>query len=240
MKAVFLSDTHIKSSAEPQYRPLLDFLERVKGVDRLFILGDFFDFWFCDSRSMFPEFRPIVEKLFDLKSSGTRVSLFEGNHDFFLNDYFNGSGPGAGIEIYPEWADMQLENNRLLLAHGDLVDTENRKYLFLRRVLRSRIFYGLQKQIPPRLRWMLADLSSNTSKGFPEPREELARKMESFGRTKLEEGYDAVILGHCHIPILKRFPADGKDRIFCTLGDWITHYSYLSYDDGKFELLRWK
>lgn len=240
MKAVFLSDTHIKSSSEPQYGMLLDFLEHVKGSDRLFILGDFFEFWFCDSRSMFPEFRPIIDKLLDLKSSGTMISLFEGNHDFFLKDYFNDSGPGSGIEIYPDWADIRLDGRRLLLAHGDLVDTENRRYLFLRKLLRSRLFYGFQKMIPPRLRWKLAEISSNTSKGFPGPREELALKMEDFGRAKLDEGYDAVILGHCHIPILRRFPIEGRDRIFCTLGDWVTHFSYLSYDNGSFELLRWK
>ncbi len=236
MKAVFLSDTHIKSSSEPQYRPLLDFLEHIKGVDHLFILGDFFDFWFCDSSNMFPEFRPIVEKLVELKSGGTTVSLFEGNHDFFLKDYF----AGQGMNIYPEWAEFRLEGKKLLLAHGDLVDKDNRKYLFLRKVLRSRLFYNFQRLIPPRMRWKLADVSSNTSKSFPEPREKLALKMESFGRSKLEEGYDAVILGHCHIPVFKRFSINHKERVFCTLGDWITHFSYLSYENGRFDLLRWK
>ncbi len=236
MKAVFFSDTHIKSSSEPQYRPLLDFLEHIKGWDHAFILGDFFDFWFCDKSNMFPEFRPLVDKLVELKSAGTTVSLFEGNHDFFLHDYF----AGQGIHIYPECADLRLDENRLLLAHGDLVDTEDRSYLFLRKVLRSSLFYGFQKLIPPRLRWKLADLSSNTSKCFPEPREELARKMEIFGRSKLGEGYDAVILGHCHIPVLKRFSLNNKEKIFCTLGDWITHFSYLSYENGRFDLLRWK
>lgn len=236
MKAVFISDTHIKSSSEPQYRPLLDFLDHLKGWDHLFVLGDFFDFWFCDSSSMYPEFRPVVEKLLELKSGGTGISLFEGNHDFFLKDYF----AGRGIDIHPEWADIRLADHRLLLAHGDLVDTENRKYLFLRKALRSGLFYGFQKLIPARLRWKLADISSNTSKSFPEPREELALKMERFGRSKLEEGYDAVILGHCHIPVFKRFSVNNREKIFCTLGDWITHFSYLSYKDGRFDLLRWK
>lgn len=236
MKAVFLSDTHIKSSSEPQYKPLLEFLEHIRGWDHLFILGDFFDFWFCDSSNIFPDFRPMIEKLLEIKSSGTTISLFEGNHDFFLKDYF----AGQGIDIYPEWAEFRLDDKKLLLAHGDLVDTENRKYLFLRTLLRSKLFYGFQKLIPPRLRWKLADLSSNASKSFPEPREDLALKMESFGRMKLEEGYDAVILGHCHIPVLRRFLINQQERVFCTLGDWITHFSYLSYEDGKFDLLQWK
>jgi len=236
VKAVFLSDTHIKSSSEPQYKPLLEFLEHIRGWDHLFILGDFFDFWFCDSSNIFPDFRPMIEKLLEIKSSGTTVSLFEGNHDFFLKDYF----AGQGIDIYPEWAEFRLDDKKLLLAHGDLVDTENRKYLFLRTLLRSKLFYGFQKLIPPRLRWKLADLSSNASKSFPEPREDLALKMESFGRSKLQEGYDAVILGHCHIPVLKRISINHQERVFCTLGDWITHFSYLSYEGGKFDLLQWK
>lgn len=236
MKAVFLSDTHIKSRSEPQYKPLIEFLDHVKGSDHLFILGDFFDFWFCDSRNMYPEFRPIVDKLLGLKSTGTKVSLFEGNHDFFLNDYF----AGQGVDIYSEWAEFEMDGKKMLLGHGDLVDTENRKYLFLRKVLRSRLFYGFQKMIPARLRWKLADLSSSTSKSFPQPREELARKMEGFGRMKLEEGYDAVIMGHCHVPVLRRFSIDHRERVFCTLGDWVTHFSYLSYESGKFDLLQWK
>lgn len=236
MKAVFLSDTHIRGESDPAYARLLEFLESVKGSDHLFILGDFFDFWFCDRANVYPGFRPLIEGLLRLREEGTAVHLFEGNHDFFLNDFF----AGTGINVYPEWAEITLDGKRLLLSHGDLVDTENRRYLFLRKVLRSRLFYNFQKLIPPKARWRLAELSSRTSNRFPEPREALAAKMEEYGRGKLREGYGAVILGHCHIPVLREFTNGGVVGIFCTLGDWVTHFSYLCYEDGTFHLTNWK
>lgn len=236
MRALFLADTHIRGESDPAHGRLLAFLEHARGAHHLFVLGDFFDFWFCDRRSVYPGFRLLVNRLLDLQKQGTQVHLFEGNHDFYLDDYF----AGTGISVYPADADFTLDSKRLLLAHGDLVDTDNRKYLFLRRVLRSPLFYRFQKIIPPKLRWSLARFSSRTSGRFPEPREALAARMEEYGRAKLQKGYDAVILGHCHVPLLREFPAGEKKGIFCTLGDWVTHFTYLEYTDGAFRLSNWK
>ncbi|MBU1745010.1 MAG: UDP-2,3-diacylglucosamine diphosphatase, partial [Proteobacteria bacterium] len=55
---------------------------------------------------------------------------------------------------------------------------------------------------------------------------------------KFQEGYDAVILGHCHKPTLREAIYDGRRKTFATLGDWISGDSYLSYHDGRFALNR--
>ena len=60
--------------------------------------------------------------------------------------------------------------------------------------------------------------------------------MEAFSLKKFEEGFDAVILGHCHKPQMKEYVIDGKRRIFATLGDWVKHHSYLCYEEGNFTL----
>jgi UDP-2,3-diacylglucosamine hydrolase len=57
---------------------------------------------------------------------------------------------------------------------------------------------------------------------------------------KFEEGFDAVILGHCHYPLIEQCVVDGRTRTFSVLGDWIRHYSYLLYDNGSFKLFRYK
>ena len=64
----------------------------------------------------------------------------------------------------------------------------------------------------------------------------LVEVMHRFARVKFREGYDAVILGHCHEPILRQSHSDGREKTFVTLGDWITHGSYLLFDDGRFTL----
>jgi UDP-2,3-diacylglucosamine hydrolase len=70
--------------------------------------------------------------------------------------------------------------------------------------------------------------------------DDIAVKMEAFSMQKFRKGFDAVIFGHCHKPVLKEYYVDGKIRIFATLGDWIKHFSYLHYKNGQFTLCYYK
>ncbi len=235
MTSFFLSDAHLRTESDPRYRKLLSFLKWIKGrADRLYLAGDFFDFWFCSDHRVYPEYVSIISSLRDLKESGTRICLCEGNHDFYLASYFRDK---LGMEVYPEWADIALDGRRILLAHGDTVDRTNTRYLFLRHILRSGAFCRFQRVIPAALRWKLAALSSDLSKGMAEvSKDRLVAVMEAFAMGKFEEGYDAVVLGHSHRPLLKLFTVRGRSRLFVSLGDWIEHFSYLCCHNGEFRL----
>jgi UDP-2,3-diacylglucosamine hydrolase len=235
MKAVFLSDTHLKNQGDDSYRSLIRFLESIGNhADDLFILGDLFDFWFCRDSHIYPEFKAVIERLVDLKRQGTRIFLFEGNHDFFLGDYFTKI---HGISVFTEWADIKLDEMRVLMSHGDTVDRANKKYLFLRKLLRSGLFYKLQGSFPPLILWEIARLSSTVSKELSTASVDiLAGKMEVFSLGKFQEGYDAVILGHCHKPLLKEYVIEGRKKTFVSVGEWRKYRSYLYYDNGRFTL----
>jgi UDP-2,3-diacylglucosamine hydrolase len=235
MKAVFLSDAHLKNEADEGYRYMVRFLDFPRDhVDDLFILGDFFDFWFCRENHIYPEFKAVIEKLADLKQRGIRIHICEGNHDFFLGDYFTKI---HGMSVITEWTDINLDGLNILISHGDTVDRTNKRYLFLRKLLRSRLFYKLQWWIPPFILWEIARLSSTVSKELStDSGDYLAKKMESFSMEKFKDGYDAVILGHCHKPLLKEYVIDGRRKTFATLGDWRKHRSYLCYKDGRLTL----
>jgi UDP-2,3-diacylglucosamine hydrolase len=249
MKAIFLSDAHLKGAADPAHHRLIRFFEGVRGrgaaacpkavderltVDHLVVAGDFFDFWFARGDRVYPGFRPMIERMTALKGEGVLVSLCEGNHDFFLQEYFSGR---LGFEVYPEWAEFAVDGLRILVSHGDTVDRGNRKYLALRGFLRSPLTRRLQRFLPLAFLWRVARLSSEMSKEMSEESvDRLVEIMHRFARGKFREGYDAVILGHCHKPILRQEHHDGRQKTFATLGDWVTHSSYLLYDDGRFSL----
>jgi UDP-2,3-diacylglucosamine hydrolase len=132
-----------------------------------------------------------------------------------------------------------VDGLRILVSHGDTIDRGNRKYLALRGLLRSSFARVLERRLPLSLLWRVARLSSKMSKGMSdESAERLAEIMHGFARVKFREGYDAVILGHCHKPLIRQEMIDGQKKTFATLGDWITHDSYLHYDDGRFSLNR--
>jgi UDP-2,3-diacylglucosamine hydrolase len=251
MKAIFLSDAHLKAPTDAAYERLIRFFDRLGGrggtggravpgdplmVDHLVIAGDFFDFWFAKGDVIYPGFQQMVERLAALKKAAVRITLCEGNHDFFLDNYFSGR---LGFEVYPEWAEFAFDGLRILVSHGDTVDRGNRKYLALRGFLRSSFARRLQQLIPLALLWRMARLSSEMSKGITdESGVRLAEIMHRFARRKFREGYDAVILGHCHKPLFRQEISDGRQKTFATLGDWITHGTYLSCDDGRFSLHR--
>jgi UDP-2,3-diacylglucosamine hydrolase len=60
--------------------------------------------------------------------------------------------------------------------------------------------------------------------------------MLAFSMDKFREGFDTVILGHSHQPVLKEFIMDGRQKTFATLGDWTRHMSYLLCEDGHYRL----
>jgi UDP-2,3-diacylglucosamine hydrolase len=251
MKAIFLSDAHLKGPTDAAYERVIRFFDRLRGgggtggrkmpgdplaVDHLVIAGDFFDFWFGRGDATYPGFRKMIERLAALKAKGIRVTLCEGNHDFFLGDYFTGT---LGLETYPEGAVFVIDGFRILVSHGDTVDRGNRRYLALRGFLRSSFARRLQRLIPLALLWRIARLGSEMSKGMSDESEErLAEIMHRYARSKFQEGYDAVVLGHCHKPIFRQERWGDRQKTFATLGDWITHDSYLLYDNGLFSLHR--
>ena len=258
MKVLFLSDAHLRTRHTQGYINLVEFLCRLRGkvngngktglkqcdskvnqgniydVDDLYILGDFFDFWFSTGEFIYPEFRDIVEILAELKGRGIRVHLCEGNHDFFLADYF---ARHLGVEVITDWATINLDGKRVLISHGDTVDERNRRYLLLRKFLRSSFFYKLQRAMPISFLWKIAQLSSRASKELTaETADALAAKMRKFSKRKFRDGFDAVILGHSHRHLLETSMVNGTQRTMVLLGDWLRHYSYLCYEDGKFAL----
>jgi len=251
MKAIFLSDAHLKGTADPAHLRLIRFFSKLRArgagdgrtesderltADQLVIAGDFFDFWFARGDVIYPGFRPMVERIATLKGQGIRVSLCEGNHDFFLEDYFSGR---LGLDVYPEWAEFTIDGLRILVSHGDTIDRGNRKYLALRALLRSSFARLLERLLPLPLLWRVSRLGSEMSKGMSdESADRLSGIMHDFARVKFRQGYDAVILGHCHKPLLRQEMIDGRKKTFATLGDWITHDSYLHYADGSFSLNR--
>lgn len=232
MKAIFISDAHLKNMRSKGYQNLLSLFDAVKDtIDTLFIVGDFFDFWFCDNGNIYPEFRIMIDKLFELRNRGIAINYFEGNHDFFLHEFFG----AYGIKIFQDGATLDLDDKKIFVSHGDTIDLSNGPYLLLRRFLRSRLFYLMQKNIPSSLLWKIAQGSSKMSKDrLARPPEGLADAMRNFSMERFEDGYDAVILGHCHQPVLEQYMIDGRKRTFGIPGDWIDHCSYIQYVEGDF------
>ena len=233
MKDIFIADAHLRHPEDENYRRLLQFLDN-QGDDlrTLYLVGDIFEFWVGYRHTVFAAYVPLLASLQRLRRRGVEMVFVEGNHDFRVGPYFTET---LGCQVLPDGGALQLDDLRLYLCHGDLINPHDRGYRILRRVLRSRLVSGLIALVPPDWTWGIARWASRQSQQHRTKKEHNWSPHElftEFAKERFSAGFDIAVTGHFHTPW--RFEAD--NGLFIALGDWISQYSYLVYSDGQFTL----
>lgn len=233
MRDIFLADAHLLAPSDANYRRLLAFLDRQRGeVGTLYLLGDIFEFWVGYRHTVFAPYVPLLEALRRLREAGAKIVYVEGNHDFHLGRYIEET---LGCTVLPDGGGVEVGGRRVFLAHGDLVDPADRGYRLLRRFLRSRPTRWLMAQLPPDWTWAIARWAGRKSRkgrGGSGKRAAPREKILGYGRRYFGMGYEAVVMGHFHAPLL----SETEEGTLVALGDWITQYSYAVFEDGRFRL----
>ena len=237
MKTVyFISDAHLGlGDPEEEFKKnsaLLGFLEHIGSIDgTLFIMGDLFDFWF-EYKSVIPgRHFGILAALANLNAAGVAVHYLTGNHDFWLDSFFQKQ---LGILVHADPVDMRLDGKRFWIAHGDGIMKKDRGYRLLKRILRHRLSIFLYRLLHPDLAFGIAGFFSRLSRNHPTfPDEDM--DYVSDAKARFAEGFECVVMAHTHRPMI----LEEKGRIYVNTGDWIRHFSYAKYENGRLTLERW-
>ena len=232
----FLSDTHFayhnRGENESKKRSLfLEFLHNIRGSDRLYLLGDIFDFWFEHGKSVPGFYDDILEGLRSLVESGTDTFITGGNHDHWLGRYLPET---LGVTVLPTLDTHELQGRIITMTHGDTLLPGDYAYKALKAVIRSRPVIAVARLVHPAILYRFAGRFSAASKGMTHSKTERAAE-SLLGRASdsyFKWGNDVFIMGHVHMPVFRRF--DGK--IFVILGDWEEHFSYLELRGGELSL----
>lgn len=234
----FLSDTHFSyhriSFIERKKREtFLSFLDEIEGAEKLYLLGDIFDFWFY-GRQVPESYRSVLEGLQKLVRSGTEVLIAGGNHDHWLGTYLSET---IGLTILPTLVTHELQDRTVTMTHGDTLLPGDFAYKALKAVIRNRTVIALARLVPASFLFGFASRFSAASKGVPHKQTE--RWAEALAEIAVESffrwGNDAFVMGHVHLPLLRRF----GDKTFVILGDWEEHFSYLELRNGELSLRRY-
>jgi UDP-2,3-diacylglucosamine hydrolase len=215
----------------------MPFLRHVgeRGAERLYILGDLFDFWFEYVHVMPWRHVPILTEIRRLVDNGVPVTMLGGNHDWWSGSVFT---EVAGMTVHPDAFGVEHQGIRAWLAHGDgLASESDRGYLFLKSVLRNPWMIRCLRIVHPDLAYALGHRVSRFSRRYLTDRAfavdpPLAQAIDR----KLAEGWDAFLMGHLHARHQERRPAGGSLFI---LGDWMKLFSALRLENGEFHWEDW-
>lgn len=227
MKALFLSDAHLRQPDDKNYQFLLDFLNQQKDLDALFLLGDIFEFWLGYKHLVFTAYIPLLEKLRQLSESGTQLFFVEGNHDFNLGSYFTET---LNCTVIPDQQLIDWDGKKIMISHGDLLNPD-RTYQRLRAFWRSWPIKMLSQIIHPDFVWSFALwLSNKSKKNNPEKKhQDPTPYLVPFSEMS---NSDIVVCGHFHHPL----DIEHRDVRIIALGDWISQFSYAEMVDGEIKL----
>jgi UDP-2,3-diacylglucosamine hydrolase len=233
--AIFISDLHLTAGDAETTRRFVEFLEGPARTAReLFILGDLFEAWIGDDDDD-PRLEPIVAALKRLTDAGVACTLMHGNRDFLLGQRFC---EDTGSRLLGDYERIVLFGQPVLLTHGDLLCSDDTRYMTLRAELRSAAWQRdfLARPLAER-RQIASDLRQLSAT-------EIAGKdayimdvnQTTVERTMREHDVTLLVHGHTHRPAVHRFELDGRPAARIVLGAWYHDPSIVRWTAAGFEL----
>ncbi len=235
MTDYFISDAHLYPGWKdhPGRRALQGFLTQLAGEDPggLWILGDLFDYWFEYRGHMPAGYCQTLRLLKDLDEKGWKTRFIPGNHDWWCGEHLRAS---SGMEIIHETTHIEtIQGHLCLMAHGDGLGTGDTGYRLIRPILRAPLARALFSALHPTLGTWLATRFSNTSRRILRRQvDTIPEYLSSWVLEQKLKGVDLVVTGHTHCPSLR----DLGGLKHCSLGDWISHFTYLTIRGGEISL----
>ena len=240
-KIYFLSDFHLGApdyeSSLTREKRVVQFLDEIKkDAAVIFILGDLFDFWFEYKKVVPKGFVRILGKLAELTDNGIIIYFFVGNHDMWMNGYFEKE---LNITVYEDAQEFEFDGKKFLIGHGDGLGPGDHRYKFMKKVFRNQFSQKLFGMLHPSTGIRIADFFSRKSRAAAGKKDEqfLGEEKEwliVFAKQTLKKQHiDFFVFGHRHLPIVHRL---NEDSIYINLGDWIKYNSYAIFDNGTLML----
>lgn len=240
-KIYFLSDFHLgapdAASSLKREKLIVQFLDSIKTeAHSIFIVGDMFDFWY-EYRKVVPKGAiRLLGKIAELADSGIAIYFFVGNHDMWMNSYFQQE---LNVPVYFEPKVFQINNKKFFIGHGDGLGPGDQGYKALKKVFRNPVCHWLFGILPPFIGVGVANYFSHKSRLATSTSEEtfLGEDKEwllIYSKEVLKkEHFDFFVFGHRHLPIDYRLSNNSR---YINLGEWMNFCTYAVFDGETLEV----
>ncbi len=244
-KIYFSSDNHLGAPtmalSKPREKKFVAWLDEVKkDAAAIFLLGDLFDFWF-EYKTVVPKgFTRTLGKLAEITDTGIPIYYFVGNHDLWMNGYFEEE---LNIPVFHKPLEFKLNNTTFLIGHGDGLGPGDKGYKRMKKVFTNPIAKWFYKWLHPDLGVKLAQYLSVKNKLISGDADIkfLGNDNEwlvQYCKRKLEqEHFDYFVFGHRHLPL--EIGLNDSSR-YVNLGDWVSYYTYGVFDGKELKLRKFE
>jgi UDP-2,3-diacylglucosamine hydrolase len=235
MARLFVSDVHLDAGAPEATAQFLEFLAtEAADAEALYILGDLFEAWVGDDDRATDNER-VCRALRELNASGVACFALHGNRDFLLG---TGFCERSGCRLLGDPVVAQLDEERVLLTHGDALCTDDLAYQELRSIVRQERWQRRFLALPRATRELLANevragSRRHISRTIPYIMDVNAQAVTAAFRAA---DVRRMIHGHTHRPGLHDLEIDGEHAQRIVLGAWYEQGSYLKVEGGRYAL----
>ena len=239
MPIYFISDLHLQDAAFDNAKLFEKFLANyAPQAQAIYILGDFFHVWIGDDYNS-PFVQTVKQALVELQQRQVPVFFMPGNRDFLIGQqFFNET---KCIKLCDPTV-IELQQQRVLLMHGDLLTTNDKSYQRFRRLVSSKIIKFMFSHLPINWRLKIANwIRANSGRHYQQQlqRDPMVFTIAENTVIKFAEQYKAttIIHGHIHQAGQQQFSANGKIGQRFVLGDWHNNATIVVYQNNEFALL---
>jgi len=232
---LFISDLHLDAGDPETTRRFLQFVGREALRARaVYILGDLFEAWIGDDDDD-AYLAPIVAALARITAAGVPCAVMHGNRDFLLGPHFCAA---TGCRLLGDYERIELYGEPVLLTHGDLLCTDDTRYMTLRATLRDpqwqRDFLAQPLAQRRKIAAGLRELSATeiAAKSY----DIMDVNQAAVERTMRDFDVALLLHGHTHRPAIHRFALAGKPAARIVLGAWHDGATIVRWSEEGFRL----
>ena len=153
-KTYFIADLHLSENRPHLLALFRQFMqEQAPEAEKLYILGDLFDFWIGDDEQsdLISEVQQLIRHLTE---QGVPCYFQHGNRDFLIGKKFANA---CGLTLLPTYQVIDLYGTLTLLCHGDTLCVDDVKYQQYRKKVHQKWRQWLFLHLPLKVRLKIAE-----------------------------------------------------------------------------------
>lgn len=229
--SLFISDLHLCSSRPHITQAFLSFINaHAIYAERLYILGDLFEYWAGDDDIVGHPLNNVLDALQSLSKQGVYVAYIHGNRDFLIGEAF---AKHTAIHLLEDPTELTLYGYRCILSHGDKLCTDDIEYQSFRQLVRTPAWINefLSQPLVQRKQFIESIRQKSEQEKSIKASEIMDVNEQAVIHMLKEYKYpDFLIHGHTHRPMLHTYQIDGQLCKRWVLGDWYEQGSCLRID----------